>query len=127
VIDNEPSIAGKRFLVLDDEFLIALDIELVLESAGAASVICASNADDALKAIKAAPPFDLGVLDFRLSASDSSLHVAAALTEAGTPIVFLTGMRDFDQMKKFPGAPIVEKPYDAKHLIGVVVSALRHR
>jgi CheY-like chemotaxis protein len=127
VINTEPSIAGKRFLVLDDEFLIALDIQQVLESAGAASVICASNADDALKAITAAPVFDLGVLDFKLSGTDSSVNVAAALTAMQTPFVFLTGMRGDDEMKKFPNAPVVEKPYDAKLLIDAIVRSLGGR
>jgi CheY-like chemotaxis protein len=127
VINSEPSISGKRFLVLDDEFLIALDIQQVLESAGAASVICAGNAGDALKAIQTAPTFDLGVLDFRLSGTDSSVDVAAALTAAGTPFVFLTGMRGDEQMKQFPKAPVVEKPYDAKLLVDAIVRALGGR
>lgn len=127
MISTKLSMAGKRFLVLDDEFLIALDIQQVLESAGAASVISTSNADDALKAIQTAPAFDLGVLDFRLSRTDSSVNVAAALTAAGTPFVFLTGLRSDDQMKKFPKAPVVEKPYDAKLLIDAIVRALGDR
>jgi CheY-like chemotaxis protein len=127
VINSEPSISGKRFLVLDDEFLIALDIQQILESAGAASVICAGNADDALKAINAAPTFDLGVLDFRLTGTDSSMNVAAALAAAGTPFVFLTGMQGDNRMKQFPNAPVVEKPYDAKLLIDAIVRALGGR
>jgi CheY-like chemotaxis protein len=127
VINTEPSIAGKRFLVLDDEFLIALDIQQVLESAGAVSVTCTGNADDALKAIKASPAFDLGVLDFRLSGTDSSLNVAAALAAAHTPFIFLTGLRGDEQMKKFPNALVVEKPFDAKLLIDTIVRSLGGR
>ncbi len=127
MINTEPSIAGKRFLVLDDEFLIALDIQQVLESAGAASVACTGNAADALKAVIAAQPFDLAVLDFRLTGSTSSLDVADALVEAKIPFIFLTGMMEDRQLKKYPDAPVVEKPYDAKLLIGAIVRALGGR
>jgi CheY-like chemotaxis protein len=125
VVNFEPAIAGKRFLVLDDEFLIALDIQQILESAGVAHVACTGNAADALKAIEAAQNFDLAVLDYRLTGTTSSLDVAGALVKAGIPFVFLTGMRGDKQMKQqYPDAPVVEKPYDAKLLIAAIVRAL---
>jgi CheY-like chemotaxis protein len=127
LVKREPSIAGKRFLVLDDEFLIALDIQQVLEAAGAGSVACSGNADDALKAIEAVQTFDLAVLDYRLVGSASSLDVADALVKAGTPFVFLTGMGGDGQLKKYPNAPVVEKPYDPKLLLDAIVRALRNR
>lgn len=51
VSNIEPLLAGKRGLVLDDKFPIALDIQQILESAGAASVTCYANAEAALKAL----------------------------------------------------------------------------
>ncbi len=122
----EPSIAGKRCLVLDDEFLIALDIQQILEAAGAASVICVADADAAFAALNAGPPFDLAVLDLKLSgATRTSVTVAAALAERGTPFVFLTGMRArTSTLQQFPHAPVVEKPYQAPLLLDAVLRAL---
>ena len=40
-------LAGKCCLVLDDEFLIALDIQQILELAGAASVVSVATAAEA--------------------------------------------------------------------------------
>ena len=116
--DIEPSIAGKRCLVLDDEFLIALDIQQILEAAGAASVICVANAERrAGGRCEAAQTFDLAVLDVKLSGTTrTSLTVAAALDRTqSTPFVFLTGMRadDVQHAEQFPDAPVVEKPYRA--------------
>ena len=122
-----PAIAGKRFLVLDDEFLIAFDIQQVLEGAGAAAVACTGNAADALHAIKSAQPFDLAVLDFRLEGQTSSLEIADALVAAAIPFVFLTGMLGDRELKKYPNAPVVEKPYDARLLIDAIVRALAGR
>ena len=51
--------------------------------------------------------------------------VAALLAAKGTPFVFLTGMRVDDvHAKKFPKAPVIEKPYDAAALLDAVRRAL---
>ena len=39
---DEPPFAGKRFLMVEDEYLIALDIQQVLESAGAVATCVGS-------------------------------------------------------------------------------------
>ncbi len=115
----EPLLIGKRCLVLDDEFLIALDIQHILEAAGAI-VTCVSEAADALAAIRSGPRFDLAVLDVVLSgATRPSLTVAAALAMQRTPFVFLTGMRGEDMhTREFPNAPVVEKPYQPSAAVG---------
>jgi CheY-like chemotaxis protein len=124
----EPSLDGKRVLVLDDEFLIALDIQQILESAGAGSVACVGNATAAMTALNAGAKFDLAVLGLKLSGGAStSVTVAAALAALaalGTPFVFLTGMQDDGALKQFPNAPVVEKPYEAPRLLDAVLRAL---
>jgi two-component system, response regulator PdtaR len=118
---------GKRCLVLDDEFLIALDIQQILEFAGAAHVACVATVAEALALLRADPDFDLAVLDVKISGPDgNSLGVAAQLAAKGTPFVFLTGMRVDDlHAKQFPQAPVVEKPYDAVALLDAVRRALK--
>jgi CheY-like chemotaxis protein len=124
--DTENFVAGKRCLVLDDEFLIALDIQQILEAAGAASVVCVGSADEALEVLRKDPSFDVAVLDVKLSGPDgSSLNVAAALTLQGTAFVFLTGMRSDDvHTRNYPAVPVVEKPYDAQLLLAALRQAL---
>jgi CheY-like chemotaxis protein len=107
-------IAGKRCLVLDDEFLIALDIQQMLEAAGAASVTCFGNAADALAALRDGVHYDLAVLDVKLSgATRTSMTVAETLHASSTPFVFLTGICGDDiHTREFPGVPVIEKPYE---------------
>jgi CheY-like chemotaxis protein len=125
VADGKSTITGKRFLVLDDEFLIALDIQQILEGAGAVSVICAANSADALAALQAGAKIDLAVLDIKLSGA--SLSVAATLTAQDTPFVFLTAMREDVEMRKFPEAPVVAKPSEAPALLDAIIRALGTR
>ncbi len=115
-------LSGKRCLVLDDEFLIALDIQQILELAGATHVACAATVPEALELLRREPNFDVAVLDVKIGGPHhNSLGVAALLAEKGTPFVFLTGMRVNDvHAKQFPQAPVIEKPYDAAVLLDSV-------
>ena len=117
---------GKRCFVLDDEFLIALDIQQILERAGAAYVASVASAAEAIELLGREPKFDLAVLDVKLDDTGrNSLDVAALLQMQGTPFVFLTGMRADDvHARIFPTAPVIEKPYDAMALLRAVQHAL---
>lgn len=123
--DTTAFIAGKHCLVLDDEFLIALDLQQTLESAGAV-VTCIGDGDAALTALAGGTRFAFAVLDIKLSDfTRDSKSVAASLTERGIPFIFLTGMRaDNDLAKAFPHAPLVEKPYRVEVLMDALRRAL---
>lgn len=126
--DAQASVAGKRCLVVDDEFLIALDLQQTLEAAGA-TVTCIGDAAVALETLRGGGRFDVAVLDIKLSAgAHDSTGVAALLTEQGTPFVFLTGMHpDNDMAKAFPHAPLVEKPYRVEVLMDALRKVLAAR
>jgi CheY-like chemotaxis protein len=123
---SQTLLIGKRCLALDDEFLIALDIQQILERAGATEVISVASASEAIELISREPKFDLAVLDVKLGGpKQDSLKVAALLSAKGTPFVFLTGMSvDDAHAKQFPQAPVLEKPYDAATLLDAVRRAL---
>jgi CheY-like chemotaxis protein len=117
---------GKRCFVLDDEFLIALDIQQILERAGASYVASVASAAEAIEVLGREPKFDLAVLDVKLgSVERNSFDVAVLLQTQGVPFVFVTGMRVDDvHTKNFPTVPIIEKPYDATALLRAVQHAL---
>ncbi len=123
---SDSLLSGKRCFVLDDEFLIALDIQQILERAGAVHVTSVASAAEAIELLDREPKFDLAVLDVKLgNVERNSLDVAALLQTQGVPFVFLTGMRADDvHAKKFPNAPVIEKPYDAAALLRAVQHAL---
>ena len=123
---SDSLLTGKRCFVLDDEFLIALDIQQILERAGASHVASVASAAEAIELLGREPKFDVAVLDVKLGDVErNSLDVAALLHTQGVPFVFLTGMRVNDvHAKKFPNAPVIEKPYDATALLRAVQHAL---
>jgi len=120
-------LAGKRLLVVEDEFLIALDIESILESAGT-KVKTANRVDQALELIKSDGPFDAAVLDLKLE-RETSVAVAERLQANGVPFVFLTGAAgDASAVAQFANAPVVGKPFDSETLFSALEQAMKaHR
>lgn len=114
---------GKRVLVVEDEFLILLDIQGILEAAGA-RVLAVSRVEDALKAIETADEFDAGVLDLKLE-KDSSTPIAEKLAAINVPFVFLTGAPDDAELAhEFKSTPVVGKPFDSAALLAALQRAM---
>ena len=98
-------------LVLEDNLIIALDAEDMLRSLGASEVLVAANVREALDLIDARPP-QFALLDVNLG-SETSEPVAEVLRDRGIPFAFATGYGDsIELVKRFPGIPVVKKPYD---------------
>jgi DNA-binding response OmpR family regulator len=116
-------LAGRRCLVVENELLIALNIQQELEAAGAGKVVCAATLEEAASALRG-PHFDLGLLDLRLGNGETSLPVARALEDAGTPFVFLTGAPGDATEIAVLGRAILEKPFLAHALMATVQKAL---
>lgn len=117
--NTERPLAGKRGLVVDDEFLIVLDLEALLAEAGA-EIVCQSSPDKARAALDSGT-FDFAVVDLHLGRGiDGGLSVAALLHERGIAFVFLSGVSSNDpQVTRF-NAPLVEKPYRPEALVATI-------
>ena len=81
--------SSKRVLLIEDEFLVGLEIHSVLTEAGFAVIGPAATVSDALRHVSQ-EDFDAALVDANLS-GDSTEGVAAALSDRGTPFVLLTG------------------------------------
>src|SRR5262245_64504158 len=81
--------AAKRVLVVEDEFLIALDIAGVLEQAGIAVIGPAGTVGDALQALEGEVVHG-ALLDAHL-AGEPVTRIADALKARGIPLPFLSG------------------------------------
>ena len=120
------ALSGKRVLVVEDEFLIALDIQNILESAGA-EVVLAYRVKDALDTIHNNGPFEAALLDLKLD-SETSLPIADQLRADGVPFVFSTGATgDTAIAARFQDVTIVAKPFGTETLVAALAAAMSTR
>ena len=110
--------SATRILVVEDEFLIALDIVGVLEQAGLAVVGPAGNVSDALQAIEREVVHG-ALLDAHLTGEPVG-RVADALQARGIPFAFVSGYGREHLPAAHRAAPLVKKPFTGKDLLAAV-------
>jgi DNA-binding response OmpR family regulator len=110
--------AVKRILVVEDEFLIALDIAGVLEQAGIVVIGPAGSVGDALQAIDGEEVHG-ALLDAHL-AGEPVTRIADALKARGIPFAFVSGYGREQLPLAHRGALLVKKPFTGKDLLAAV-------
>ncbi len=98
---------GKHALIIEDEMLIALELEMLLGDLGFSSCDIVDSPAEALASALAHPP-DLVTADFRI-VGGTGVEAVAAITGAvgALPVVYVTGN---DDMVRALGRPVVNKP-----------------
>jgi DNA-binding response OmpR family regulator len=110
--------AATRILVVEDEFLIALDIAGVLEQAGLAVIGPAGTVGDALQAIEREEVHG-ALLDAHLAGEPVGC-IADALKARGIPFAFVSGYGPEQLPPAHRGAPLVRKPFTGRDLLAAV-------
>ena len=109
---------GANILIVEDEPLIALDMELTLHGAGFAVVGIARTAADALRIIDGGN-IDVAILDANLN-GQSAAPIAQQLRAASVPFLAVSGYSRAQLGEWLGGAPLLGKPYAAERLIAEV-------
>lgn len=110
---DAPVRAPERMLVLEDNMIIALDLEDMLARLGVKEINVVSSVSQALEALADGPP-PFAILDVNLGA-ETSFPVADALLAAGAPFAFGTGFGDSAAFPdRFREIPVLQKPYSAE-------------
>lgn len=114
---KQPAMFGAHILHVEDEVLIALEVESICRENGAAEVTHISDLEEA----EASDPgrFDVAVVDLSLRGR-STIPFAEKLLNAGVPLVFMSGLEPSAVKERFPAAQFVAKPF----LTGGVVEAI---
>jgi PAS domain S-box-containing protein len=119
-----PSVlSGLRFLVIEDEPLIALDLVGILEKAGAEVAPPVATDKAAIFAIENTA-FDAALLDANLHGRSVD-DIAAALTRGNVPFIFVTGYGREGVRSSFKSATILSKPVSELQLIQAVCALLQ--
>jgi DNA-binding response OmpR family regulator len=114
---------GASVLLLEDEYLIALDAEMILKDLGAMTVHIASNLIDAQKYANE-QRFDLALLDVNIN-GHTSFELAQSLRDKGVRVVFASGY-DLNRTRPVGDAAIyVGKPYTGERLRDALVAAMQ--
>jgi CheY-like chemotaxis protein len=106
---NMTSLAGKRILVVEDEYMIAVLLEDLLAELECVVAGVAGRPKEALELINSTP-LDAAVLDVNLDGVDS-FGIAAALADRRIPFIFATGYGGSRLTPEFANCPVIQKPY----------------
>lgn len=119
------SLQDRTVLLVEDQLVIALDVEDMLRDLGA-RVLTAPSAEEALGVLSRSSP-DCAVLDVTLG-KGTSLPVAEELEKRGIGYVFATGYDDTTMLpERFRLVPIVRKPYDEHVLQDALCKVIKQR
>ena len=103
-----------RILVVEDEMLVAMNIEDMLLAMGHEVAGLASRLAPALQLAREGE-FDLAMLDVNL-AGEASFPVAAVLVEQEIPFLFATGYGVKGVAEEYRARPVLQKPFRASDL-----------
>jgi PAS domain S-box-containing protein len=111
-------LAGKRILLIEDEPLVAIDLEELLRGSGCRIAATVANIEAAAAAV-AGIACDAALLDANLG-GEAVGEIAAALTRKGIPFAFATGHGPEALPAAFRDAPVLSKPFEAERVLAVV-------
>ena len=108
-------LVGTKVLVVEDEFLIAIEYQILLDRFGCEMLGPVSSIAEAFVLLRHSRP-DMALLDIRL-ADGQVTPVAEALKAAGVPFVLVTGCESKEMADPvLSQAPCLSKPCDAREL-----------
>jgi two-component sensor histidine kinase/DNA-binding response OmpR family regulator len=116
------SLAGKRLLMVEDEFLVGMMAKRILEGLGATVIGPFARLADGIAAAKS-ERFDGALLDFNL-AGEHAEPLADLLIARAVPFIFLTGYQRDSIDRRYANIPLLQKPIEAEALERVLVSLL---
>jgi CheY-like chemotaxis protein len=104
-------LTGQTVLIVESEFLIALDIQRCLEALGTTQTVFARNTAEVFEAIDHWCSFSLALVEVHYQ-NDTDAALLRGLAEAGVKLILLTADATLRRGHSgFPAAPIVMKPF----------------
>jgi CheY-like chemotaxis protein len=120
----DQTLAGRHVLVVEDQWLLAADLEHLLRSRGCAVVGPFARAAEALAVLQGPPWPDAAILDVHLL-DGTSVPVAARLRSLGVPFLILSAYpRTALDAAELREAPHLGKPASEQSLLGSVAALL---
>jgi len=124
-MDNEAHqrFSGRRILIVEDELLIAFQLQSVVEELGSSVVGPAASVEGALELLSDTTP-DAALLDVNVR-ERSVMPVAEACQDKGVPYALVTGYGRLElEEPLLQSAPRVSKPFDRRAIHKVLAIVL---
>lgn len=121
------ALAGRKYLVVEDEYLVASDLLMALEDEGARVYGPVSDVARAIEVLSD-PSFqlDAAILDINLG-GEMVFPAAELLIKQKTPFVFVSGFDRIALPETFCDVPWLFKPYESTDLITLLQSVRSSR
>ena len=120
MVTRETALSGLTVLIVEDEFLIAADVQRIVEDAGAAGVLLASSTAAAREFLDSGRPIDIGILDLKLGSEDG-LPLAHEFRDRRIPFVVATGLDR--SLCGLSDVVVIQKPYDDEEVVEALLRA----
>ena len=125
-MNDNSALSGVTVLVVEDDLMLAMDLEVMLGGMGAVVVAVCHTLDEAM-ARADADDFAVAVLDFSLG-SNSVTPLARRLARRNAPFILHTGMsRSEPSMMEWRDSVIVAKPASPRTLATAIKSVLERK
>jgi CheY-like chemotaxis protein len=117
-------LAGRRALVVEDEYFIADDIRQALVALGAQVLGPFADVQDADAILISGTQIDIALLDVNVR-SEMVFPLARALRSRGVPFVFMTGYGRASLGAEFQDVELWQKPLDLANALRSLTNMLR--
>jgi CheY-like chemotaxis protein len=111
-------LVGRSILIVEDEMLLAMDIEELVRAAGCSVIGPVGTVPDAMRQLRETR-LDGAILDVNIS-GEMVFPIADALHEAGVPFMIVTGYTREHVPERHRYRPFLQKPYRATVLIAML-------
>jgi DNA-binding NtrC family response regulator len=119
-------LSATRLLIVEEEFLIALDIQRILEGANALQIVFARDFREVEKLLSRLAEFDLAIITAPHEGT-GDMAIAEQLVKAGLAIVVCSAAHGAIADTALAGAEIVDKPFSDEALLEASRRALARR
>lgn len=115
-----------RILVVEDEFIVGIDIQQTLRRSNYKVISVVSSGEAAIEKAKTEKP-DLVLMDITLKGKMDGIEAASVITRLGIPVIYLSALTDKDIKKRaYTTRPLgyLYKPFNSIELCSFIKTAL---
>lgn len=109
-------------MIVEDEALIATNLEILLEGAGCTVIGWATESREAREIAESGRP-EIAIVDIQLRDGDDGILLAAELHEMGIEVIFVTAQSDsatISRARAVPHRAYVTKPYTMQRILAAL-------